>query len=332
MNMGILVVGMLWFLIFTTVVVAAPMVQVTVKVIDQESQSIEGATIQLTLIQSLPESVGAGTEVIEGMTDQDGMYTGFGESEWIGVSVAASKEGYYTSGDGIPIETVNTLLNRWEPWNPTITLRLKKIRNPVPMYYKQTDWMKVPVFDRPVGYDLLQGDWVAPYGKGMVKDFIFTMTCRFESMTNAEARYVLTFSNPGDGIQIFVPDSQEQSRFKWPFSAPSDGYESQIEKEEAYLPREGQKTNTVNDIHYIFRVRTGQKVGTITGPLYGKIRGEIDISRDGYIKFTYRLNPDGTPNLEEDPRRNLFDEVRPPSKTLRQIILEREKQQESSTP
>ena len=195
------------------------------------------------------------------------------------------------------------------------------------MYYKQTDWIKVPVFDTPVGYDLLQGDWVAPYGKGTIKDFVFTMICRFESMTDAEARYVLTFSNPGDGIQTFTPDPQDQSRFKWSFSAPSDGYQSRLEKEEAYLPGQGQKTNLMKEMKYIFRVRTGQEIGAIHGPLYGKINGEINISRDGYIDFTYWLNPDGTPNLEHNRDRNLFDEVRRPQKSLRDILLERQQQQ-----
>ncbi|GAK58179.1 hypothetical protein U27_05152 [Candidatus Vecturithrix granuli] len=93
------------------------------------------------------------------------------------------------------------------------------------------------------------------------------------------------------------------------------------------LPGQGYQTDKVENIQYIFRVRTGQEIGTIRGPLYGKITGEIDISSDGYIDFTYWLNPDGTPNLEENSDRNLFDEVRRPQKSLRDILLERQQQQ-----
>lgn len=131
LNMGIFGIGLFLFVLLPNMAGAAPVVQVTVHVVDEQGQSLEEATVELTVIQSAPESVGAGTEVVEGMTDREGNYTGSGESEWLGVSVAASKEGYYPSGDGVPIETVNDVLNRWEPWNPTITITLKKIRNPV---------------------------------------------------------------------------------------------------------------------------------------------------------------------------------------------------------
>lgn len=327
MNMWIFLIGILLLGIFASVVAAAPVTQVTAHILDEQGQAIEGAHVSIVLILSSPESVGAQSYLVEGLTDGAGNFTGSGESEWTDVTVIAEKDGYYQSGGGIIMDTINTDLNRWEPWNPTITVILKKIRNPVPMYYKQTDWIKVPVFGTPVGYDLVQGDWVTPYGKGAINDFVFIMTCRFESMTNAEAKYILTFSNPGDGIQIFVPDESNQSVFKWPFSAPLDGYQPRLEKEEAYLPGQGQRTNIMKDIQYIFRVRTGQEMGTIRGPLYGKINGEINISRDGYIDFTYWLNPDGTPNLEENSDRNLFDEGRRPQKSLRDILLERQQQQ-----
>ncbi|GAK58182.1 hypothetical protein U27_05155 [Candidatus Vecturithrix granuli] len=181
--------------IFASVVAAAPVTQVTAHILDEQGQAIEGAHVSIVLILSSPESVGAQSYLVEGLTDGAGNFTGSGESEWPDVTVSAEKNGYYQSTDGVSMETVNEALNRREPWNPTITIMLKKIRNPVPMYYKQTDWIKVPVFGTPVGYDLLQGDWIAPYGKGQIKDFVVTMTCRHEGPTNSEARYVLTFSN-----------------------------------------------------------------------------------------------------------------------------------------
>ena len=259
--------------VFARIAVAMPVAQVTAHIVDEQGQALDGVLVSIALILSSPESVGADSYLVEGRTDGAGNFTGSGESEWPDVTVSAEKDGYYQSTDGVSMETVNEALNRWEPWNPTITIMLKKIQNPVPMYYKQTDWIKVPVFDTPVGYDLLQGDWVAPYGKGTVKDFLFTMTCRDEGPTNSEARYVLTFSNPGDGIQVFTPDPQDQSWFEWPFSAPADGYQSRLEKYESYLPGQGYHTDKVENIKYIFRVRTGQEIGTIRGPLYGKITG-----------------------------------------------------------
>ncbi|GAK58178.1 hypothetical protein U27_05151 [Candidatus Vecturithrix granuli] len=69
MTMGRLLRRLSYFLTFGSVAMAAPIVQVTVHVADEQGQSIEGATVELTLIQSNPDSVGAGTEVVEGVTD-----------------------------------------------------------------------------------------------------------------------------------------------------------------------------------------------------------------------------------------------------------------------
>ena len=49
--------------------------------------------------------------------------------------------------------------------------------------------------------------------------------------------------------------------------------------------------------------------------LYGKILGDIHLLglfRPPYsLRFTYYLNPDGTPNLESDPAKNLFKDLPP---------------------
>jgi hypothetical protein len=188
---------------------------------------------------------------------------------------------------------------------------MKQIRNPVPMFYKEIEWTTVPLFDVPVGYDLERGDWVEPHGHGKVHDFMFTMVCRFENQTDAEAQYTLSFSNPDDGIQEFMPDADEQSSFRWPFSAPSDGYQPTLEKMVSYLPDKGYKTTVKEEMNYIFRVRTVRdSEGRVTQAMYGKIRGEIEIARSGAIQFRYWFNPDGSPNLEEDRRQNLFDRSR----------------------
>ena len=34
---------------------------------------------------------------------------------------------------------------------------------------------KIPVTNTPCGYDLMVGDWVVPYGKGKIGDFVFNI-------------------------------------------------------------------------------------------------------------------------------------------------------------
>jgi hypothetical protein len=224
----------------------------------------------------------------------------------LGFSV--DKDGYYQSGAGYEFPTRNKLLNRWEPWNPTVKVVLKKKRNPVPMYMKGTFDMRIPEFDKPIGFDLEIGDWVIPYGEGKISDFIFNMHVEDRAYTDYECHFTLTFSNPLDGIQKYYFDENDQSYFKWPFNAPIDGYEEKLKKWKSIsLPEKGYESNENKAVHYMFRVRTKtDDKGNIVASRYGKLGGEFKFSPAGEIVFGYYFNPDGTRNLEEDPKQNLF--------------------------
>ena len=70
------------------------------------------------------------------------------------------------------------------------------------MYAKSVN-LGLPVFEKAVGFDLMVGDWVAPYGKGINTDIFFTG--HFDKHTEGESNYTLTvsFPNSGDGLQEF---------------------------------------------------------------------------------------------------------------------------------
>ena len=171
------------------------------------------------------------------------------------------------------------------------------------MYAKNTawaGWIDIPVFAQPIGYDLEVGDWIAPYGKGKISDFIF----QFDSKTH-EISYTLTFSNPNDGIQEYE-HPKDQSSYKWPFTALKNGYETKLSKSVKYIDRK-RETNLKKKVNYIYRLRTvTDKKGQIVQACYGKIPSEIEVTTNGKVKFSYYFNPDGTPNLEFDTTNNLF--------------------------
>lgn len=54
---------------------------------------------------------------------------------------------------------------RWEPWNPTTTVILKKIENPIPMKVRKVELI-FPGLEEYYPFDCDVGDWVEPYGKG----------------------------------------------------------------------------------------------------------------------------------------------------------------------
>jgi hypothetical protein len=231
------------------------------------------------------------------------------------------KEGVYWGGGGCSYTNLNKLLHRFEPWNPTVEVVMKEIRNPVPMIGRSKaffpDFPKV--YSEPVGFDLEKGDWVSPHGKGVHSDFVFTKTL-FENDIEG-ATTVVTFLNEHDGIMAFPFDKNDHSWFKWPYEAPLTGYTNSMSRfykkyeiTQDYsgtgagyfetVPKIESNFKKNDEINYIFRVRTQvDENGNIIKACYGKISGEIGNS------FTYCFNPNPfSRSLEHDKKKSVLIE------------------------
>ena len=277
--------------------IAAPEFKFTTKIIDSNGRPIEGAAIKARF-------TGSNFKVERGKTDKNGIFTAKGKTTTF-CNFAVSKEGYYMSGYSFESMLLKgeAAFGRWQPWNPTIEVVMKEKKNPTPMLARNTGHMEIPAFDKPVGFDLEKGDWVAPYGQGSLKDFIFVFNISDKDANNWDEKwscsYKLTFSNGKDGIQEYYEPENNHSEYIWPYKAPETGYKSVLTGFE-----------TMNDGHheasydkkrnYIFRVRT--KVdddGNIIEAHYGKIRKDINLDLKT-IRFAYYFNPTGNRNLEYD--------------------------------
>ncbi len=245
----------------------------------------------------------------------------------IGVGVSAVKDGFYQSGSGYKFKSVES--GKYQPWNPTIELVLRKKINPVPMYAKNVNHLIFPSLTEPVGYDFLVGDWVDPYGKGKVKDLVFTFKLDYEKevkvwnphhgeQTEYKSEYQIEIKMPNkeDG---FCPITQEkifpESEFKLPYEAPEEGYvEKLIFTSDAEKNIKSLEPDADN---YFIRIRTElDENGKVKKACYGKFLFSDRLNRIGYSKkiggkcivsFVYYVNPDGTRNIEFDPEKNLFD-------------------------
>jgi hypothetical protein len=251
----------------------------------------------------------------KGKTDTEGLFTGEGDCDG-SIAGGIQKDGYYRSG--FPFKIAGEEGGKWLPWNPICETVLRPIGKPVALYAKmvQTD---IPVLGKPCGYDLEAGDWVTPYGKGMKKDFIFTVLNKnVTNKQNFEMQGELTFSALQDGI-LDAPVSSvgKNSVFKWDRLAPENGY--QLKYPFFYSWWENLHQKPLRNFKfgdkewegYFFRVRTVEQDGKIVSAHYGKIRGGIEVdprwSSTCTVTFTYYYNP--TPNdrnLEWDQKRNLF--------------------------
>lgn len=285
----------------------------TINVVGEDGNPVVGADVVVSYTLppqpgQNPEEGGVGGQ-IKGLTDANGTFSAsHADTSW-GIGINVEKTGYYTAHIGHQLyrhgqfDGNTVFVSR----NPNITLVLKRIGKPIAMYAKKEE-TKIPKEDAPVGFDLMVGDWVAPYGAGKNADVLFTVHRQITSPQEFDAGLELTFPNPGDGVVIVPPPPASDSPLVMPRLAAEAGYQSTLTWRyhnftEISEPASG----------YFFRVRTVlDGNGNVQSTFYGKIQGEVRFlvgtkaPRAG-IAFQYYLNP--TPNdrnVEFDPSQNLF--------------------------
>jgi hypothetical protein len=284
-----------------------PIAKVTVKVVDEDRLPIMNAHVTLVFENTS----------VDGVTDDNGLFAGEGPCNISGIGSRITKEGYYLGSAPLPkFKDLDEVANKWKPWNKTYEVILRPIRNPVPLFARKVDSL-VPVLGQPCGFDLEAGDWVAPYGKGLNKDFIFTVQENWRGSYDYDVEGELTFKNALDGIQqASEPDVASNSVFTWQREAPENGYEPRQMLRNVRFPDGSGKASvrsfTNEDVWsgLFFRVRTVEQNGGIMSARYGKIRGGIAIypnKSKPRIVFTYYFNPKALArNLEWDTRQDLF--------------------------
>jgi hypothetical protein len=278
----------------------------TVVVVSEEEKPIAGVKVGV----GFERNTGSGTDSSgqQGITDLDGKLTFAGESNGH-ITYSGSKYGYYPSYYDYDFETLSTF--GWKPWNPEFKLVMRKIEKPVPMYARQAA-LKIPVIGKDVGFDLIEFDWVRPYGKGINSDFIFHLENKILDRENFVARLSIKFSNNFDGLLKVEDNFRNGSVFKLPRTAPLEGYGDMFSFERSQSSDGKRVRDYKRTDSYLFRIRSIKKDGEFVKAIYGKIHGPISFDprlKSPEIYFTYYLNPDLTPNLEFDPKRNLFENL-----------------------
>lgn len=279
-----------------------PKAKMSFLIVDEDGKPVVGARVTVTF-----EVLGGNNRAtVVGVTNKTGNYvvshrsthsSGFG----------VEKDGYYESKGGQYFDSNEG--GKWQPWNPEIKVVMRKIIKPVPMYTRNTKQSKmvIPAVDRAVGFDLIDFDWVAPYGHGRNSDFIFKLKRDFIDNHNFNCTLTINFSHKADGMQE-VKNEYLHSILKLPRYAPDAGYLPTITKTFSSVHDPSDKSK-----NYVFRVRSESIDKKVFKAMYGKIYGDIEFDPKGKatasIMFKYYLNPDYTKNLEYDPKQNLFKNI-----------------------
>lgn len=288
------------------------------KVVDEDGQPVANADVLLILQASTHRL----DRTMNLKTGPDGSLKATGWSNdpdtLDGAFSKVSKAGYYASSQK-HAGSVNPadFKDGWA-WNVQTTLRKKE--KPIPMYAKIVE-LELPEQRQEIGFDFEKGDWVKPYGQGLVTDCTFIGTKFFEDRDNNTTKVVMAFPGEGSGL-LLDPAAKEESLqcsdFKTTRIAPDEGYEATREFVAKESTEDGYE-GTTHEANYVFRSRTVlDDTGKIKSCHYGKLTRAVDVQRGAgredvnpHVRFTYYFNP--TPNdrnLEFDPEQNLFKDLK----------------------
>jgi hypothetical protein len=292
-----------------------PEAKVTVRVVGEDAVVITNATVHIGFSQGGNAWIGEHKwQTFHGSSDVNGCYSAHAKSE-MSVGGSVEKDGYYTSFWEYTFNGDDQKIRRWQPWNPTVTVVLRKIGNPIPMYVKRVE-MQIPLLNEPVGFDMGIGDWVAPYGKGQAADLMFTMKRRYVAWEDFDIQLTVFFPNKGDGIQSLCNEWAQGSLLRHERFAPENAYVPEWITEVSNTPSGRKGMEGAKGWYLVFRIQTRtDEAGKIKTAKYGRIAAGFKITGfavdNPTIGFTYYLNP--TPNdrnLEFDPKRNLFTHLK----------------------
>jgi hypothetical protein len=221
------------------------------------------------------------------------------------LNYSAGGRDYYTSwgqysfkpgaANGKPSEWIG---KRWEPWNPTVKLKVVKRGTGHAMIAKRLSTVSFPVTksDDGFGYDLEIGDFTHPYGRGKVVDLLFQTT---GAMIMKNYSIALTLPGLGNGIIPITTRESTFSEFEGPKMAPESDYHGFLRFNEDVQPIDRDKDERLTCI--VFRCRSVvDEKGNVVSARYGKIYPER-------YNLVYYLNPqENERSLEFDVRQNLM--------------------------
>ncbi len=288
---------------------------------------------------------GAEPNIDTGLTDVNGMCRLRGRTNCgrVGCWVKEPPSGYYVpyNGVGQRFHSKN-ILGIWQPDNLVVTIRLQRVEHPIPLFVKNAFLPGgrgvFPVSADAIRYDLMEGDWLPPVGKGKVADVEFIRhptkrlyevekqmlnmdTNKLEKKKYVADRDVMSVRFPGDGNGLTELHPSPGQRLKIRI-APETGYAPTYEcwKQTDYHDK-GPFVTRDNTTSYdkrkcfCFRIRTQRdEKGRVVKAFYGKIYRDISFDQNftllpsqvASVGFFYYLNPKSLDrNLEWNRKTNL---------------------------
>jgi len=233
--------------------------------------------------------------------------------------VSLVKEGYFSAGISPELPDLYIADNLWLPENTSFEVQMVKKEGMRPLIVKQMDQVGpktlLPKENISIGYDLMQGDWVEPWGSGETPDLFFNARKVFnKERTNSRAVFYEVTTNGLENGLIQVKKQKgfvrNASRLKLGKTAPAEGYQNKFEFVQATGIGEEKLKDDPRDTAwdgkrlidqaegYWLRIRSKRDpdTGELISAHYGKIVSPIIVylNREGkfVVRFDYQISPD----------------------------------------
>lgn len=202
--------------------------RVTVRIVDDDGRPVEGASVDIGVPNARYKDE---LNNFEGKSKADGTFTAESMADGSTMPMMVTKEGYYISrlfykgmeNDPAKVRKVE----RFEPWDPTVDIVIKKIGKPIPMLVRLGNSCEklLPDVGSAFPFDLMSWDWLPPHGKGKVADLLIQVDERKEGDVVLSSSFELRFANEHDGMIPIMELHGVESVLKSPRTAPETGYD-----------------------------------------------------------------------------------------------------------
>ena len=289
--------------------------KIILRCIDQNGIIVTNANVSSALY---PDGSFENAIVMNGTTDTNGCFVMEGKTNGE-YSFTLKKDGFYKTHETKHLflePTVSVSSGRWQPYGMTNTVILKRKINPVAMCaadFFDTRYTLIPEVEKPLGFDLIVGDWIAPHGRGKIRDF--DVTYIWDGSMGADytgAELILSFADPFSGARKIPCDTY--SSFKSPYHADTNAVYAQEIRFSFKHNAQGrwEDGQLKEDECLILRTRSridedGHLIGVHYGKIYGPLRFGFSRKAPGEMKIFHYFNPtENDANLEYDPNKTLL--------------------------
>jgi hypothetical protein len=150
---------------------------IRLRIVDERGMPVKGAIVMVSWSDYSNSKA---------FSDQEGRVQVSGSSPYNQVEIHIQAAGHYASNLSLPMAD-NCVEHKCQIGTvDELTVQIKRKVNPIPMYHYSIRALS-PDSSRPLGFDLEKGDWVRPYGNGVVADLTFLNQCMIRNIQRFQA-------------------------------------------------------------------------------------------------------------------------------------------------